>query len=109
LGSPLLDYLVRSRLLSQIKKLLAEHLDPTACAVIEALFFTPLRSVQRALLCTLEVPPLGFGYPFDGFKLSKTSEVSFSSQRSWAFPYEALFQPGIGHPVSRIPSALALS
>jgi hypothetical protein len=53
------------------------------------------RSVQHALRCTLEVPSLGFGYPFDGFKLSKSSEASFSFQRSWASPFEALFQPGI--------------
>jgi hypothetical protein len=100
--------LTRSRLFRQIKKLLAEHLDPTAFAVSEALFFTPLRSVQRALLCTLEVPPLGFGYPFDGFKLSESLEVSFSFQRSWASPYEALFQPAIENPVSRVSSVLAL-
>jgi len=87
--------MARSRLIGQIKKLLAEHLDPTAYAVPEALFFTPLRSVQRALLCTLEVPPLGFGYPFDGFKLSESLEVFFSFQRSWASPYEAFFQPAI--------------
>jgi len=34
-------------------------------------FFRSFRSVQHALRCTLEVPPLGFGYPFDGFKLFK--------------------------------------
>jgi hypothetical protein len=34
-------------------------------------FFRSFRSVQHALRCTLEVPPLGFGYPFDGFKLLK--------------------------------------
>jgi hypothetical protein len=109
LCSPLSDFLVRSRLLSQIKKLLAEHLDPSACAETEALFFTPLRSVQRALLCTLEVPSLGFGYPFDGFQLSESSEVFFNSQRSWASPCEALFQPAIEYSVSRTSSVLALS
>jgi hypothetical protein len=34
----------RSRLLGQIKKLLAEHLDPSACAETEALFFTPFEA-----------------------------------------------------------------
>jgi hypothetical protein len=49
-------------------------------------------SVQRALPCTLEVPPLGFGYPFDGFSSLRTLEAFFSFQRSWASPFEAFLQ-----------------
>jgi hypothetical protein len=49
-------------------------------------------SVQRALPCTLEVPSLGFGYPFDGFSSLRTLEVSFNLQRSWASPFEAFLQ-----------------
>jgi hypothetical protein len=77
---------------SQSKKLLAEHLDPTAYSVPKALLFAFIESVQRALPCTLEVPPLGFGYPFDGSKLLRTLEASFNSQRSWASPFEAFLQ-----------------
>jgi hypothetical protein len=72
-------------------------------------FFHSFRSVQHALRCTLEVPPLGFGYPFDGFSSSRSSEVSFNFQRSWASPFEALFQPVIENHVSMISSVLALS
>jgi hypothetical protein len=53
----------------------------------------PYESVQHALPCTLEVPSVGFGYPFDGVSLTATSEASFSSQRSWASPFEAFLQP----------------
>jgi hypothetical protein len=67
---------------SQIKKLLAEHLDPSAFPVPKALFFTPLRSVQHALPCTLEVPPLGFGYPFDGVSSLRTLEATFSASNA---------------------------
>jgi hypothetical protein len=42
---------------------------------------------------SLDVPSLGFGYPFDGFSSLKTLGASFSSQRSWAFPFEAFLQP----------------
>jgi hypothetical protein len=31
------------------------------------LFLRPFRSVRKTLLFPPEVPPLGFGYPFDGF------------------------------------------
>jgi hypothetical protein len=55
-------------------------------------FHSLKESVQHALPCTLEVPPLGFGYPFDGVSSLQTSEASFSSQRSWASPFEAFLQ-----------------
>lgn len=42
--------------------------------------------------CLLEVPSLGFGYPFDGVSHLKTLGASFSSQRSWAFPFEAFLR-----------------
>jgi hypothetical protein len=61
------------------------------------------------LRCTLEVPFLGFGYPFNGFSLQRPLEVSFNSQRSWASPFEAFFQPGIEILVSKTPSVLAFS
>lgn len=44
-------------------------------APLFSLFFP--KSVQPALPCCLEVPPLGFGYPFDGVSSSQTLESLF--------------------------------
>lgn len=56
-------------------------------------FSLSYESVQHALPCTLEVPSLGFGYPFDGVSSLRTLEASFSLLRSWASPFEAFLQP----------------
>jgi len=44
------------------------------------------------LPCAPEVPPVGFGYPFDGIQVFRPSETSFSLQRSWASPFRAFLR-----------------
>jgi hypothetical protein len=57
-------------------------------------FFHSLRSVQHALRCTLEVPPLGFGYPFDGLKLFKILGSLFQLPTLLGFSLRSFFPTG---------------
>lgn len=72
-----------------------------ACSYLSLSF----ESVRPALLCGPEVPPLGFGYPFDGVQVTRPSGASFSSQRSWASPFKAFLRPNdremLSHPSLR--------
>jgi hypothetical protein len=91
-SSPLSDPWLLSTDLSQFKKLLAEHLDPSAFPVPAALLCTPLRKRPDCVALHSESPVPRVWLPFQRCQLTQTLEASFSLQRSWASPFEAFLQ-----------------
>ena len=74
-------------------------------------FFARYRLVPRPIGFTLPTgsPVLRVWLPSQRCQLSRPSEASFSSPRSWASPFRAFLLFGDRKPISELPSAPALS